>query len=206
MTETPSQVSAFSRDRQQRRHLRQAERPVPIMQHCHRHAATARWLIVIALATLIAPVAFAQTTTQQVTYTWTAPTTGSAVDHYLVQHSINGGAWVQIASVTTLSYDPGRHHRRIAPDPRGRCRRPEPTGPLVAPLGRLYPGSRRARTARQAGGHPVAWSSFRLGDVPSPPTGAARCGAGQLWGRTRKVRDQLPGSASPTRNESESQL
>ncbi|MHB8079604.1 MAG: hypothetical protein ACYDIE_10160 [Candidatus Krumholzibacteriia bacterium] len=74
------------------------------MRHCHRHAATARWLIVVALAILIAPAAFAQTTTQQVTYTWTAPTTGSAVDHYLVQHSINGGAWVQIASVTTLSY------------------------------------------------------------------------------------------------------
>ncbi len=74
------------------------------MHHCHRHAANARWLVMIALVALIAPVAFAQTTTQQVTYTWAAPTTGSAVDHYLVQHSINGGAWIQIASVTTLSY------------------------------------------------------------------------------------------------------
>ena len=74
------------------------------MQHCHRHAATARWLIVIALATLIAPAALAQTT-QTVHYTWTAPTTGSPVHHYLVQHAIAGGAWVQVASVTTLSYD-----------------------------------------------------------------------------------------------------
>jgi len=74
------------------------------MQYCHRHAATARWLVMVALVALIAPAALAQTTTQQVTYTWTAPTTGSAVHHYLVQHAINGGAWVQIASVTTLSY------------------------------------------------------------------------------------------------------
>ena len=74
------------------------------MQHCSRHAATARWLIVVALATLIAPAVFAQTT-QTVHYTWTAPTTGSAVHHYIVQHSIAGGAWVQVASVTTLTYD-----------------------------------------------------------------------------------------------------
>jgi hypothetical protein len=74
------------------------------MQHCPRHAATARWLILVALATLIAPAAFAQTT-QTVHYTWTAPTTGSPVHHYIVQHAINGGAWVQVASVTTLAYD-----------------------------------------------------------------------------------------------------
>jgi hypothetical protein len=74
------------------------------MQHCHRHAATARWLIVVALVALIAPAALAQTT-QTIHYTWTAPTTGSPVNHYIVQHAIGGGAWVQVASVTTLTYD-----------------------------------------------------------------------------------------------------
>jgi hypothetical protein len=73
------------------------------MQHCHRHTTTASWLIVVALATLIAPAALAQT--QTVHYTWTAPTTGSAVHHYIVQHAIAGGAWVQVASVTTLTYN-----------------------------------------------------------------------------------------------------
>jgi len=72
------------------------------MRHCH---CTSRWLAAVALAVaFLAPAAFAQTSTQQVTYTWTAPTTGSPVHHYLVQHSVNGGAWVQIASVTTNTY------------------------------------------------------------------------------------------------------
>ena len=39
-----------------------------------------------------------------VNYTWTAPTTGTAVDYYVVEHSINGGQWVQIATATENSY------------------------------------------------------------------------------------------------------
>ncbi len=31
-----------------------------------------------------------------VNYTWAVPTTGSPVDHYVVQHSEDGGAWVTI--------------------------------------------------------------------------------------------------------------
>lgn len=42
---------------------------------------------------------------QTVHYSWTAPTTGSAVHHYIVQHRIGDGAWIQVASVTTLTYD-----------------------------------------------------------------------------------------------------
>jgi hypothetical protein len=42
---------------------------------------------------------------QTVHYAWTAPTTGSAVHHYIVQHKIDDGAWVSVASVVTLTYD-----------------------------------------------------------------------------------------------------
>lgn len=73
------------------------------MRHCHRTSRVP--LLVVALAIVaLAPVATAQTSTQQVTYTWTAPTTGSPVTSYLVQQSINGGAWVQIATVSTNTY------------------------------------------------------------------------------------------------------
>ena len=55
----------------------------------------------------------------QVNYTWTAPTTGSPVDHYVVQHSINGGQWAQIATTNensyTLSATVGQSHQiRVA--------------------------------------------------------------------------------------------
>jgi endonuclease YncB( thermonuclease family) len=56
-------------------------------------------------ATLIAlAVPAAAQTTVDVSYTWTAPTSGSAVDHYVVEHRVNGGAWVQIATTSTNSY------------------------------------------------------------------------------------------------------
>jgi hypothetical protein len=47
----------------------------------------------IALGLIAAGTAFAQ---ESVTYTWTAPTTGSTVDHYVVQHSASGGTWVTV--------------------------------------------------------------------------------------------------------------
>ncbi len=72
------------------------------MRHGHRRT---HWLVAIALSVFaLAPGAFAQTTTLQVAYTWTAPTTGSPVVEYVVQHSVDGGAWIQIATVTTNSY------------------------------------------------------------------------------------------------------
>ncbi len=54
-----------------------------------------------------------------VNYTWTAPTTGSPVVHYVVQQSINDGAWAQIATsdnnTFTLSATVDDSHRiRVA--------------------------------------------------------------------------------------------
>jgi hypothetical protein len=60
--------------------------------------------ILVALVVLLF-IGSLEAQTQTVHYTWTPPTTGSAVHHYLVQHSLNGGAWVQVASVTAPAYD-----------------------------------------------------------------------------------------------------
>jgi len=57
-------------------------------------------LMVFSLTTVSAQ---AQTEVS-VAYTWTAPTTGSAVDHYVVEHSVDGGSWSQIATTSTNSY------------------------------------------------------------------------------------------------------
>ncbi|MDX2472967.1 MAG: hypothetical protein QNL91_04605 [Candidatus Krumholzibacteria bacterium] len=43
-------------------------------------------------------------TEMAVSYTWTAPTTGTAVDHYVVQHSVDGGTWSQVSTVSTNNY------------------------------------------------------------------------------------------------------
>jgi hypothetical protein len=52
---------------------------------------------------LIQGAALAQTEVD-VNYSWTAPTTGSPVDHYVIQHSINDGSWTQIATSASNSY------------------------------------------------------------------------------------------------------
>ena len=54
-----------------------------------------------------------------VNYTWAAPNTGSPVDHYVVQHSVNDGAWTPIATASsntyTLTASVGDSHRiRVA--------------------------------------------------------------------------------------------
>lgn len=54
-----------------------------------------------------------------VDYTWTAPTTGTPVDHYVVQHSIDGGQWTQVGTANgnefTLDAAAGQAHRiRVA--------------------------------------------------------------------------------------------
>lgn len=53
---------------------------------------------------LFATVSFAQTTTMSTAYVWTAPTTGSAVHHYLVVMSQNAGStWSTEVSVTSAT-------------------------------------------------------------------------------------------------------
>lgn len=60
-------------------------------------------LALVATVLLAAP-ASAQTSTINVVYSWTAPTTGSAVTSYVVQHSIDGGTWTQVGTSSTTSY------------------------------------------------------------------------------------------------------
>jgi hypothetical protein len=43
-------------------------------------------------------------TEMQVNYSWSAPTTGSPVDHYVVEHSVDGGSWNEVATVSSNSY------------------------------------------------------------------------------------------------------
>ncbi len=62
---------------------------------------------IILIPCLICLMAFAAVgsaqaqTEMQISYTWSAPTTGTAVVHYVVEHSIDGGAWAPIGTVTT---------------------------------------------------------------------------------------------------------
>lgn len=60
-------------------------------------------LIAVAVAAvfLLPLVVGGQTTSINVTYTWTAPTTGSAVHHYVVQTSSNGTTWTTLAAQPT---------------------------------------------------------------------------------------------------------
>ena len=75
--------------------------------------------LAILTTVLLAMPAAAQTTTVNVSYTWTAPATGSAVVSYVVEQSIDGGTWTQIATSSTNSYSlaatTGHSHRiRVA--------------------------------------------------------------------------------------------
>jgi hypothetical protein len=58
----------------------------------------------LLLTTFIAATPVMAQTEMAVNYQWTAPTSGSAVDHYVVQQSVNGGSWVQIATASSTSY------------------------------------------------------------------------------------------------------
>ena len=53
------------------------------------------------LATVAAP---AQAQTVDLSFQWTAPTSGSAVAHYVVQHQTDGGAWTDVGQVTLNQY------------------------------------------------------------------------------------------------------
>lgn len=59
-----------------------------------------RLLAITISALLMASLVIGQTTIINATYSWTAPTTGSAVHHYAVQSSNNGTTW------TTLTVQP----------------------------------------------------------------------------------------------------
>lgn len=63
----------------------------------------------LGLATLIATLllgagsALAQTE-MQVNYQWTAPTTGTVVDHYVVEQSVNSGPWTQVGTASSNTF------------------------------------------------------------------------------------------------------
>jgi len=73
------------------------------MRDCHRLLRAGACALPLVLVLLAASFANAQTTLN-VTYNWTAPTTGSAVHHYVVQKSEAGGSWSQVGTATTTAF------------------------------------------------------------------------------------------------------
>jgi len=57
----------------------------------------------ITILVLTAGPVLAQTE-MQVNYQWTAPATGTVVDHYVVEQSVNGGGWTQIGTASNNTY------------------------------------------------------------------------------------------------------
>jgi len=90
-------------------------------------------LALAILTTLLFPAYTPAQTSVDVQYVWTAPTTGTPVVHYVVQHSTDSSAWVTLGNVTELTYtlsaEPGVSHQiRVAGvDAQGR------QGPYSAP-------------------------------------------------------------------------
>lgn len=85
------------------------------MKHCPRKSG-----LIVTLALLLVALGGSALAQEEVTYTWTAPTSGSAVDHYVVQHSVNGGPFVTVNDavsgntfVLTASYE-DEHVVRVA--------------------------------------------------------------------------------------------
>ncbi|MFH1844650.1 MAG: hypothetical protein ABIF77_15725 [bacterium] len=64
-----------------------------------RHVGQAVFIALLVLATAVS----AQTAVD-VTYTWTPPNSGSPVDHYVVEVSIDGSAFYQVDTVTSNTY------------------------------------------------------------------------------------------------------
>lgn len=60
--------------------------------------------LVLLTTALLATSASAQTTTVNVSYTWTAPTTGTAVHHYVVEAKVGTGNFTQVGTTATNSY------------------------------------------------------------------------------------------------------
>lgn len=61
-------------------------------------------MFAVLLAVLLPAGSSLAQTEMPINYTWTVPTTGTAVDHYVVEHSINGGQWVQVGTANDNSY------------------------------------------------------------------------------------------------------
>lgn len=59
--------------------------------------------LILALLMLASVTVSAQTTVMPTSYTWTAPTTGSAVHHYIVSLKAGAGAWVTVGTPTTTA-------------------------------------------------------------------------------------------------------
>jgi hypothetical protein len=86
------------------------------MRNAPRIYKVGRWVILGML--VLAPAILAQTT-EDVTYTWTPPTSGAPVDHYVVEHSVDEGPWVQVATVVGNTFTlaatlDGSHQIRVA--------------------------------------------------------------------------------------------
>ena len=58
----------------------------------------------LLLIGLMAALPAAAQTEVAINYEWAAPACGSAVDHYVVEHSADDGPWTQIAVSATTSY------------------------------------------------------------------------------------------------------
>ncbi len=58
----------------------------------------------LLITTIIAATPVMAQTEVAVNFQWTEPATGSAVDHYVVQQSIDGGPWVEIATSSTNTF------------------------------------------------------------------------------------------------------
>ncbi len=61
-------------------------------------------IILGALSLMLVQGAALAQTEVTVDYSWSAPTTGSPVDHYVIQHSVNSGDWTQIATSASNTY------------------------------------------------------------------------------------------------------
>lgn len=76
-------------------------------------------MFAVMLAVILPAASSLAQTEMPVTYTWTAPTSGTAVDFYIIQHSVDGGNWTQVATSTentyTLTATVGQSHQiRVA--------------------------------------------------------------------------------------------
>lgn len=60
------------------------------------------WTTLVAVL-LISTLVIGQTTVVNVTWTWTPPTTGSVVHHYVVQTTNNGSTWTTITAQPTTA-------------------------------------------------------------------------------------------------------
>ena len=61
-------------------------------------------IFAVMLAAILPAASSLAQTEMPVSYTWTAPTTGTAVEFYVIEHSVDGGQWTQIATSTENSY------------------------------------------------------------------------------------------------------